>query len=172
MAVGTAKGGADVASDVAGQSPVVDRVLALIQPIVDDLRLDLYDLEYVGGTLRIVIEGREGSVSLDDVALATRLMSRELDESDPVPGRYTLEVSSPGLERALRLPRHYRSAIGSVVSVKVREAVDGSRRFTGVLASVDDHGIVLRTESGDRTFAYAAIERSRTVFEWGSGAAR
>jgi ribosome maturation factor RimP len=172
MAVGTAKGGTDVASDLTGQNPVVDRVLVLVQPIVDDLGLVLYDLEYAGGTLRVVLEGRDGAVSLDDIALATRLVSRELDESDPVPGRYTLEVTSPGLERALRLPRHYLAAVGATVSVKVREAVDGSRRFTGVLASVGDGGIVVRTESGDREFAYSSIERARKVFEWGPGAAR
>lgn len=172
MAVGTTKGGTDVASDLTGQNPVVDRVLVLVQPIVDDLGLVLYDLEYAGGTLRVVLEGRDGAVSLDDIALATRLVSRELDESDPVPGRYTLEVTSPGLERALRLPRHYLAAVGATVSVKVREAVDGSRRFTGVLASVGDGGIVVRTESGDREFAYPTIERARKVFEWGPGAAR
>ncbi len=85
--------------------PVVGRVRALVEPIVADLDLDLYDVEQRGGTVRVVIDtppGSAGGVDLDTLALATRLVSRELDHADPVPGAYTLEVTSPGVERTLR----------------------------------------------------------------------
>src|SRR5689334_1378932 len=91
----------------------VARVTRLVSPILDDLHLDLYDLEYRGGTLRITVDlpPGEGSeqrgVDLEAIALATRLISRELDHEDPVPGHYTLEVTSPGLERTLRTPAHF-----------------------------------------------------------------
>ena len=82
---------------------VVERVHPLVAPILADLGLELYDLEHAGGILKVVID-RDGGVDLEEIALATRLISRELDHSDPIPGRYTLEVGSPGLERPLRRP--------------------------------------------------------------------
>jgi len=153
-------------------SPVVDRVHQLVAPIVSDLGLDLYDLEFVGGTLRVVVDtppGGPAGVSLDTIALITRLVSRELDHQDPVPGRYTLEVTSPGLERTLREPRHYQRELGKEVTVKTTEAIDGVRRFQGVLVSADDDAITLRdTDGAETTIAHRQIEKTKTVFSWGA----
>ncbi len=93
------------------ESPVIRRVRDLVEPIASDLQLDLYDVEQRGGTMRVTLDtppGSEGSVDLDQLALATRLISRELDHSDPIPGKYTLEVTSPGVERTLRTPAHFQ----------------------------------------------------------------
>jgi ribosome maturation factor RimP len=86
-----------------------------------------------------------------------------------VPGRYTLEVSSPGLERRLRTPDHFVRAIGSEVTVKTRTEVDGERRFRGTLVAADEAGVTLRLadDAGDRSLAYDQIEKARTVFDWG-----
>ena len=89
------------------ESPVLARVRELVAPIASDLGLEIYDVEQRGGTLRVTLDTPAGSasgVTLDDLALASRLVSRELDHHDPVPGHYTLEVTSPGVERALRTP--------------------------------------------------------------------
>lgn len=153
-------------------SPVVDRVHQLVAPIVGDLGLDLYDLEFTGGTLRVVVDtpaGGPAGVSLDTIALITRLVSRELDHQDPVPGRYTLEVTSPGLERTLREPRHYQREVGKDVTVKTTEAIDGVRRFQGVLVAANDDAITLRdTDGNEMTIAYRQIEKTKTVFSWGA----
>jgi ribosome maturation factor RimP len=153
-------------------SPVVDRVHSLVAPIVNDLGLDLYDLDYVGGVLRVVVDtppGGESGVSLDTIALITRLVSRDLDHQDPVPGRYTLEVSSPGLERVLREPRHYQREIGKDVSVKLSEPIAGTRRLQGTLIAATDHDVVVRdADLVEHTVAYAAIEKTKTVFQWES----
>ena len=153
-------------------SPVVDRVHQLVAPIVGDLGLDLYDLEFSGGTLRVVVDtpaGGPAGVSLDTIALITRLVSRELDHQDPVPGRYTLEVTSPGLERTLREPRHYQREVGKDVTVKTTEAIDGVRRFQGVLVAANDDAITLRdTDGNEMTIAYRQIEKTKTVFSWGA----
>jgi ribosome maturation factor RimP len=147
---------------------VVERVHQLVAPVLGDLGLDLYDLDYVGGTLRVTVD-RSGGVDLDTIALATRLISRELDHADPVPGRYTLEVTSPGLERPLRTPRHFAAAVGTTVAIRTHPEVEGERRVQGVVAAADDDGVVVRTESGvERRLAYEEIERARTVFEWGA----
>ena len=92
------------------ESPVLARVRQLVAPIASDLGLEVYDVEQRGGTLRVTLDtppGSPGGVTLDNLALASRLVSRELDEHDPVPGRYTLEVTSPGVERTLRTPAHF-----------------------------------------------------------------
>jgi ribosome maturation factor RimP len=152
---------------------VVDVVQALIAPVLADLGLELYDLEHAGGSLRVTID-REGGVDVDALAQATRLVSRELDRADPIPGAYTLEVSSPGLERTLRRPDHFRRAVGSTVSVRTHGRVEGERRAAGVLRSADDDGIVVDVEPerpGDpvqpRRLTYDQIERARTTFAWG-----
>ena len=152
---------------------VAERVHPLVAPILADLGLELYDLEHAGGTLRVVID-RAGGVDLDELALATRLISRQLDHSDPIPGRYTLEVTSPGLERTLRTAEHYRRAVGSTVNLRTLPHVEGDRRVHGVLLATDGDRITVRLDDGptfgtERTLAVAEVERARTVFEWGPG---
>ncbi|MEY2778829.1 MAG: ribosome maturation factor RimP [Actinomycetota bacterium] len=157
----------------AQSSPVIDRVLALIQPIVSDLGLDLYDIEYTGGVLRVVVDTQPGGpegVSLDNISLITRLVSREFDHSDPIPGRYTLEVSSPGLERTLREPRHFHREVGKVVSVKLDSPINGERRVQGDLIAASDEGITLRLADKamtELTIPFDVIDRAKTVFNWG-----
>lgn len=156
---------------------VVDRVRGVVLPLLSERSLDLYDIEMSGPVLRVVVDAG-GPLDLDVLSDVTRAVSRALDEADPISGRYTLEVTSPGLERTLRTPRHFAGAVGESVRVKVRpgeaEAAE-DRRVAGVLTEADDEGIVVRTvgdESApvDRRLAYDDIERARTTFEWGPGA--
>ena len=151
---------------------VVERVRALAAPVVTDLGLEIYDVEMVSGVLRLSIDtppGRPGGVTLDNIALVSRLVSRELDHNDPMPGRYTLEVTSPGLERPLRTPQHFQREVNKVVSVRLHHAVDGRRRLQGTLLRADEKAIVVCLEDTgtDMTVAYDDIERARTVFVWG-----
>jgi ribosome maturation factor RimP len=148
-----------------------ERLHAIVDPICAELGLELVDLEYTGGVVRVTID-RPGSIDMDAIARATRAVSRALDEHDPIGGRFTLEVSSPGLERSLRTPAHFQRAVGSTVRIKTRPHVEGERRVDGVLAAADDHGCVVTLAppaGGERRIDYADIERARTVFEWGPG---
>ena len=144
----------------------LSRVRDLVQPILNDLSIDLYDLELNSGLLRVVID-KSGGVDMESIALVTRLVSRELDHQDPIPGRYTLEVSSPGLERTLRTPEHFRRAVGSAVTVRLRPIVDGDRRFDGRLAEADETTIAIDTNVGRVSVAIDDIDRAKTVFVWG-----
>jgi ribosome maturation factor RimP len=144
---------------------VADKVADLVAPQVSARGLDLYDVEHAGGVLRVMVEHPEG-VDLALLSDLTRDLSRLLDEEDPVPGRYTLEVSSPGLERRLRTSQHFQGAVGHEVTLRLRTAVDGDRRVTGPLESADTKGVVV----GGRQFTYDNIERARTVFHWGPAA--
>jgi len=155
----------------------LERVRSLVAPIVADLKLDLYDLEFRGGTLRVTIDtpaGSPGGVDLEQIALTTRLISREFDHHDPIPGRYTLEVTSPGLERSLRTAAHFQREVGKTVNVRLRGAGGDARRVQGVLVSADDHQIGVRPEPTKadpapevRLIALDTIDRARTVFVWG-----
>jgi len=153
----------------------IARVTALVTPIVADLHLDLYDLEFRGGTLRVTIDTPPGSpsgVNLEAIALATRLISRELDHHDPVPGHYTLEVTSPGLERSLRTPLHFQREIGKTVAIRLRDTANEGRRIQGVLVAATDLDVTVRLdepagEPVERAISYGQIDRARTVFVWG-----
>ena len=117
--------------DTAIESPVLSRVRELVLPIASDLGLELYDIEQRGGTLRITLDtpaGSDSGVKLDDLSLASRLIGRELDHHDPVPGHYTLEVTSPGVERALRTAAHFRREIGKVVAIRLADVGHDDRR--------------------------------------------
>lgn len=140
----------------------VERVREVVEPLLARQSLALYDIELSGSQLRITVT-KPGGVDLEAIAHATRLISIALDEHDPIPSKYTLEVSSPGLERPLRTPAHFADAIGLTVSVKTNARVDGERRIKGELAAADDEGITI----GDLTLRYDDIEKARTVFEWG-----
>jgi ribosome maturation factor RimP len=157
----------------AQSSPVINRATTLIKPIVSDLGLDLYDIEYSGGVLRVVVDTQPGGpegVSLDNIALITRLVSREFDHSDPIPGHYTLEVSSPGLERTLREPRHFQREVGKSVAVRLESPLNGERRVQGELIAATDEGITVRVADKEMTevnIPFSIIDRAKTVFNWG-----
>ena len=148
-------------------SVTVDRVREVIVPLLADLDVELYDVELIGGSLRVTLD-RPGGIDVDAITRATRAISAALDEADPVPGAYTLEVSSPGLERQLRTPEHFQGAVGEDVKVKTRAGVEGDRRAEGRLSAVDDGTVTIELDDGaTRTLSIDDIERARTVFEWG-----
>jgi len=149
---------------------VGDELFDSVAPVIGALGLELVDLELRSGVVRVTID-REGGVDLDSIADATRELSGYFDRHDPVPaGRYTLEVSSPGLERSLRTPQHFKRAVGEEVSVRTLPTSALERRLKGIIESADEDGVVLNGEGlpeGGSRIAYAEIERARTVFEWG-----
>jgi ribosome maturation factor RimP len=148
---------------------MVDDLVVLLQPVVGAADLELVDVELRSGVLLVTVD-RPGGVDLQALTDANRVVSAVLDEHDPIPGRYTLEVSSPGVERTLRTPVHFTKAIGETVSIKTRPQVPGDRRLRGRLVGADDRGFELAVEgedAGPRRLAYADIDRARTVFVWG-----
>jgi ribosome maturation factor RimP len=114
-----------------------DRLMALVQPVIEGLGYELWDLEYApgrgDGLVRVYIDATAG-VTLDDCERVSRAVSGVLDESDPVPGHYTLEVSSPGLERTLRTAGQFARYVGENVYVELAQPLDGRRRYKGPAA--------------------------------------
>jgi len=148
---------------------MVQDLFAVLQPVVVAAGLELVDVEMKSGVLQVTVD-REGGVDLEALTDANRAVSALLDEVDPIPGRYSLEVSSPGIERPLRTPAHFAKAVGATVTVKTRPQVPGDRRLRGTLVSSDDDGFTLAVEDSDGEpvrLAYADVDRVRTVFVWG-----
>ncbi len=144
--------------------------MELTEPFRDLLRpfgLDLYDLELSGGTLNVVVRASDG-LDVERLSEATRALSAWLDENDPIEGRYVLDVSSPGLERRLRTPEHFASAVGEVVTLRERRSGETTRRLQGVVRAADERSVTLDdAELGPLVISLEDVERARTVFEWG-----
>ncbi|MPY94340.1 MAG: hypothetical protein GEV08_15145 [Acidimicrobiia bacterium] len=145
---------------------LVDAVTEVVSPVVASLGVELVDVEHLGGVVRLVVD-EPGGIGLDRVAEVTRAASRALDLADPLPGTYTLEVSSPGLERPLRSPAHFARAVGQKVNVRARPSFEGDRRVTGTLMAAEAEQLVVRTDAGDVAVPYDEVDRARTVFDWG-----
>ena len=141
-----------------------DRLISLLEPLVEQLGFELVDVEANAGRgsgmLRLYIDGVAG-VGVDDCERVSREVSALLDVEDPMPGAFTLEVSSPGFDRVLRKPAHFERFRGARVKVELIVPRDGRRRYTGDLVSVSDRGIELEVDGGNVTVDFAAIDRAR-----------
>ena len=145
-------------------------VEALVRPVVEAAGLELWEVAFAGEggrrILRVTVE-RDGGVDLDTIAEVSERLSRRLDLEDFGPKGYLLEVSSPGIERSLRTPRHFERSVGQQVKVKMVEPLEGRTVHEGALVSADAEAIVIASEGGELRVPYADIRSARTVFEWG-----
>ena len=149
---------------------IADRVRGIIQPIADELGYYLWDVEYVKEgadfILRVTIDSDEG-ITIDDCEAMSRAIDPVLDQHDPIPDQYLLEVSSPGIERELTRADHFELCQGEKVEVRLFAPVDGSKVWTGALVGLDDDGNVVIEVSGEsRTFERSAVTKVRTVFDF------
>jgi len=131
------------------------RTEALLAPIAAAQGVEIYDIEYVkeGSEyyLRAYIDKAEG-VNIADCENVSRALSDALDREDFIPDAYILEVSSPGLGRALKKDRHLAHSIGQVVEIRLYKPQEGTKEFSGVLKSFDRDDIVISEDAGDRSF--------------------
>jgi ribosome maturation factor RimP len=129
---------------------VAEQAWHIAEPLVREEGLEIVDVEYRresrGMVLRYYLDrdGGTGGVSLDDLTRVSRQLGDLLDVHDTVPGSYNLEVSSPGINRRLRRPDHFRRYLGKPIRVRTVAPVNGRRSFVGVLTAVEGEGIVLR----------------------------
>lgn len=149
---------------------VAEHIWGLVDPYVAAEGVELDDVEVLGGgkLLRVVVEADE-PLELDRIADLSRGIARLIDNDDPFTGSYTLEVTSPGLERKLRRPEQFRKAIGSEVHVKTFGPISGEKHHRGTLTSVDDDGIVVTVDGEDRSIDMSDVSSARTVFVWKKG---
>ena len=156
--------------------PDADRLTRLLEPVVHALDLDLESVRVSAAgrrrLLRVIVDG-DGGVSLDTIALASRELSARLDqavEMGELP--YTLEVSSPGIDRPLTEPRHWRRAVGRLVVVPLAAAnghqdEPGAAPVEGRIAGTSDSGVTLNCDGELREFGYAELGPGRVQVEFG-----
>ncbi len=160
---------------------IEERVASLVEPLLARDGYELVFVEYVprGQILRLFIDrtegrtdgrtdGHEGGVTLDDCTRVSRTVSDLLDVegiSDDINARYTLEVSSPGLDRPLVKPRDFARFVGHTVKLTTREPIAGRRKFKGALVRADEAGIALEVDGRAQELGYGAIEQARLVPE-------
>ena len=145
----------------------VTLVTELIETTIQALGLDLWGVELLQqgkySLLRIYIEREEG-VTIEDCEKVSRQVSALLDVEDPIAGEYTLEVSSPGMDRPLFSIEHYLKYVGSEVDLKLRRPIDGRRKFKGQIIKVSGDIVGLLVEGSEYDLEFSDIEKASIVF--------
>ncbi|MAT01501.1 MAG: hypothetical protein CL421_00375 [Acidimicrobiaceae bacterium] len=145
---------------------IVKKVTSLVEDLLQTTKYRLYDVEQNAGILKITVNSPSG-VTLDELAEINRKISHDLDEKDPIPSKYTLEVSSPGLERKLRTNNHFLGAVNEKITVKLGPHIEGDRRLEGILRQVTDELLTLETVTKEvREIKFQDVTQAKTVFEW------
>ena len=147
-----------------------DLVWSLAEEPAKNVGVSIWDVEFQkeGGEyyLRVYIDRVPDGVTSDDCENIASQLNPLLDEADPIDHSYIFEVSSPGIERKLRLPEHYQACIGETVRVKCYQAVDGQKQFVGTLESYRDGDIVVRDGEGAHPVEKKNIALCRIEFDF------
>lgn len=134
-------------------SDLQEQIQRLLDPILGSLGLALWNLEFrkegPQWLLRIYIDREPGGVTLDDCEGVSRDLGTVLDVEETVPHAYTLEVSSPGLDRALTKPEHYQKSLGKQIRIKTYQPINAQKVFRGKLAGIEDAVAALEMENGE-----------------------
>ena len=154
-----------------GVDPAITRVWEIAAPLVAEEGMEIIDVElkHEGGregrVLRVYLDKKDGP-SLDDLTRISRQLSDLLDSHAPVDGPYTLEVSSPGINRLLKRLEHFVRFVGKRIRVRTREVIGGRRSFLGYLKEAGDEGIVLLQDGVEISIPYSVIEKANYQHDW------
>ena len=138
----------------------LEKIANIVKNILDDLGLRLYDLHFnhVSKSLRVFVDRKDGTITVSDCKKVSNIISKEIDEEEIMPFSYTLEVSSPGIERPLKRPEHYLWAIGKFVEIDT-----GSEKIKGYIRNTQRDGVIVATERGENVISYASIVKAKVV---------
>lgn len=140
------------------------KIQELLEPTVEALGFELWGLEYLSQgrhtLLRLYIDGEDG-VTVDDCAGVSRQVSGILDVEDPISGDYTLEVSSPGLDRLLFKPEHYLAYVGEWIEIRLRAPYEGRRKFKGTLKGIEGDDVVVQADDHEFLLPHSAVDRAQ-----------
>lgn len=153
-----------------------EELTELLAPVIADLGLECLGVEYSpshGNSLvRVYIDCAGRPVTVDDCEAVSRQVSATLDVNDPIQGRYTLEVSSPGLDRPLYTPEHFARFAGQSARVEVNLPIDGRRRFQGPIRAVEGDTIVLDQDGVAVRIAHDNVHKAKLVPEFAAPAGK
>jgi ribosome maturation factor RimP len=154
---------------MAEKNEIVARVEELIEPLLVAQGVELVEVEYARprrarATLRLFLD-REGGITLEDIARLSRVVAQILDVHDPIPGSYTLEVSSPGLTRALKKPADYLRYVGRLVRLTSRAPIMGRQVHRGILQGLEDDRVRLIVDGEEVSIPLDEIAKARLDFD-------
>ena len=138
-------------NDLIAKAAIDRRLAEIITPVIEDLGFDLVRVRLMGGkyhTLQIMAERPEGGIEVDDCARISTAVSATLDVEDPLTEAYTLEVSSPGIDRPLTMLKHFEAFEGYEAKIETNDLIDGRKRFKGMLAGVEGTEVLINVEEG------------------------
>ncbi|VUD40811.1 Ribosome maturation factor RimP [Thalassocella blandensis] len=142
------------------------QLTALLEPVVESLGCELWGLEFHAqgkkSVLRLFIDKPDGVV-VEDCEAVSRQASSVLDVEDPISGEYTLEVSSPGMDRALFKLEQYKGFFGQKLAVRLRVNFEGRRKFTGTLKDIEDDEVVLEVDGEEYLLPFELIDKANIV---------
>lgn len=147
------------------------RVWQLAGPLVEGEEMEIVDIEFRhegsrgGRVLRLYLD-KEGGPNVDDLSRVSRQLSELLDAEDTIDGSYTLEVSSPGINRPLKKPAHFARFVGKRIRVRTRDLIDGRRSFLGILGQVVEDSVILTQEGKRYQIPFSMIEKSNYDHDW------
>lgn len=140
------------------------RIEDLLRPTVEALGFELWGLEYRSQgrhtLLRLYIDSESG-VTVDDCAAVSRHISGVLDVDDPISGEYTLEVSSPGVDRLLFRLEHYPPYVGEWIELRLRTPFEGRRKYKGTLKGIDGEDVIIQVDDHEYLIPHGAIEKAQ-----------
>lgn len=156
--------------DTLDDRSIIDRLEALVRPVIETLGYALWGIELTGGggrrLVRVYIEA-PGGVSIEACAMVSRHLSVLLDVEDPVPGPFNLEVSSPGLERPFFTFEQIAGAVGETVEVQLREPLNGRRNFKGRLDAAREDELFMTVDGRETVLPWSLVKRARLVItDW------
>ncbi|MEB8388901.1 ribosome maturation factor RimP [Rhodobacteraceae bacterium KMM 6894] len=138
-------------NDLIAKAPIDRRLAEIITPVIEDMGFDLVRVRLMGSkyhTLQIMAERPEGGIEVDECAQISTAVSATLDVEDPLIEAYTLEVSSPGIDRPLTMLKHFETFEGYEAKIETNEMIDGRKRFKGILAGVEGTEVLINVEEG------------------------
>jgi ribosome maturation factor RimP len=145
-------------------TPLEHRLIRIIEPVVKDMGFNLVMLEFKSGVLQILAEDpKTGNLSLDDCTAINKMLGPLLEVEDPIPGAYTLEISSPGIDRPLMKAEDFAKYAGYEAKVELDESMDGQRRFRGKIMGVKDEFVTLLVDKVEHRLDIAAMKKARLV---------
>ncbi|WP_439141697.1 ribosome maturation factor RimP [Planktotalea sp.] len=138
-------------NDLIAKAAIDQRLAGIIMPVIEDLGFELVRVRLMSGkttTLQIMAERPEGGIEVDQCAAISTAVSATLDVEDPIVDEYTLEVSSPGIDRPLTRLKDFATFEGYEAKIETTELIDGRRRFKGQLAGVEGNDVLINIEEG------------------------
>ncbi|MCR6652266.1 MAG: ribosome maturation factor RimP [Cellvibrionaceae bacterium] len=145
---------------------IQERLTEMFEPVASALGCELWGVEYMAqgrrALLRVYIDKEEG-IGVEDCERVSRQVSSVLDVEDPIQSEYTLEVSSPGMDRPLFKLKQFEASVGEVLAVRLRLPFEGRRKFTGLLKGVENEEIVLEVDNEEYVLPYESIDKANIV---------